>query len=93
MNAKHPRLQPTLDEKVDLLPHDITISELVYHYQSSDENGKPIMLSALMLIPKQAGTFTADRLWLENRATQSADKNVPTHNWNIGEVHVLNILP
>ena len=90
MNAKHPRLQPTLDEKVDLLPHDITISELVYHYQSSDENGKPIMLSALMLIPKQGGAFTAERLWLENRATQSADKNVPTHNWNIGEVHVLN---
>ena len=90
MDAKHPRLQPALDEAVAALSYVTSISELVYHYCSEDEHGEPIMLSALMLIPKLAGAFTAERLWLENRATQSADKNVPTHNWNIGEVHVLN---
>lgn len=88
-DANHPRLQPALGEIASNLSSSTTITEVVYEYSSLDECQQPITMSALMLIPYLNGLFSAQRLWLENRATQSANKSVPTQQWNIGEAHVL----
>ena len=44
MNAKHPRLQPTLDDTVAVLPQDTTISELVLAAILYDEHWRGAIL-------------------------------------------------
>lgn len=89
MEGLHPRLLPTLREVAALLAPDTTIRAVTYDYPTADEKGLPITMSALMLLPIENGRLIADTLWLENRATQSAEQNIPTRKWNIGEAHVL----
>ncbi|MGN0190548.1 MAG: hypothetical protein ACI39U_02730 [Candidatus Cryptobacteroides sp.] len=89
MDENHPRLQPDLNRIVETLPKDTTITSVCYEYSTKDEKNLPVTMSSLMLIMRSEGQFKAENLWLDNRATQSADRNVPTHKWNIGEVHVL----
>lgn len=90
MSADHPRLLSAIGDAAGRLDADTVIRSVVYHYSSLDECQQPIVMSALMLMPMLRGKLAATALWLENRATQSADKDVPTHHWNIGEAHVLN---
>lgn len=89
MSAAHPRLQPTLDEVAATLSANTTITAVCYNYSTKNLQGQAVDQSSLMLIMREDGRFEAEHLWLENRATQSSDNNVPTHKWNIGEVHVL----
>lgn len=89
MESAHPRLQPAIDEVADRLPSDTTITAVCYEYPSLDEHQQPLDMSALMLILREGGEFSSEHLWLENRATQSSDSNVPSRKWNIGEAHVL----
>ncbi len=89
MAGMHSRLEPTIHEVAAELPEGTTITAVCYEYDSIDHQGKAVRLSSLMLIPRLGGEFTAPRLFIENRATQAADKSVPTHQWNIGEAHVL----
>lgn len=89
MDASHPRLQPSLNEVAATLSADTTITAVCYNYTSKDHQQQPVTLSSLLLILRENGCFSARHLWLENRATQSSDLNVPTHKWNIGEAHVL----
>lgn len=89
MESAHPRLQPAINEVAARLSSDSTITAVCYDYPTHDLQQQPLDMSALMLILREGGKFSADHLWLENRATQSADSNVPTHKWNIGEAHVL----
>mgnify|MGYP003290167679 CR=1 FL=1 len=89
MGEAHPRLLPAISEVAATWPDTAMIRALTYDYATLDEHNQPITMSALMLLPYVDGAMTARTLWLENRATQSADKNVPTRRWNIGEAHVL----
>ncbi|MCQ2335044.1 MAG: hypothetical protein MJZ89_04285 [Paludibacteraceae bacterium] len=90
MGSMHSRLLPTLNEiGTTCLPEQTTITAICYEYSSTDLYQSPITLSALMLIPMHGGLCAATELHLENRATQAADKSVPTHQWNIGAAHVL----
>lgn len=89
MDGHHPRLQPALNEVAAKLPGSITITSIHYDYSSTDLHNQPVQMSSLMLVMLDGGKLKGDHLWLENRATQSSDSNVPTHMWNIGEVHVL----
>ena len=89
MDGHHPRLQPALNEVAAKLPGSITITSIHYDYSSTDLHNQPVQMSSLMLVMLDGGKLKGDHLWLENRATQSSDSNVPTHIWNIGEVHVL----
>lgn len=89
LNTHHPRLQPALDEVAASLPADTRIVSVSYSYSSLDEQGAPVRLSALMLLRLRGDSLWADRLWLENRATQAADADVPSHSLNIGAAHVL----
>lgn len=89
METMHPRLVPAIGEVAAELAEDSTITEICYTYSTLDEKQQAITMSSLLLVLRENGQFDADHLWLENRATQSANKNVPTQKWNIGEVHVL----
>ncbi|MGM9735696.1 MAG: hypothetical protein ACI3ZL_04720 [Candidatus Cryptobacteroides sp.] len=89
MDENHPRLQPALNEVAATLPEDATITSICYDYSSTDLGHQPVTMSSLMLVMRENGRLNARHLWLENRATQSSDNNVPTRKWNIGEVHVL----
>lgn len=89
MGSHHARLLPTLQLVAARLPEQMVIRALSYEYPTLDEKGLPIVMSALMLLPMLDGRISADSLWLENRATQSAMQSVPTRSWNIGEAHVL----
>lgn len=89
METMHPRLQPALGEVAATLAPDSTITAICYQYASLDEKSEPVQMSSLLLVLREHGQFSAEHLWLENRATQSANKNVPTETWNIGEAHVL----
>lgn len=89
LSALHPRLLPTLTDVGRRLPDTTRLKAITYHYLSTDHLLQPVTLSALMMIPYVGGTFCAPRLVIENRATQAADKSVPTHQWNIGTAHVL----
>lgn len=89
MGDMHSRLRPTIDDVAARLPQHSTITAVTFHYQTTDHLRQPVTMSALMLIPRLAGEFTAERLFIENRATQAANKSVPTRQWNIGCAHVL----
>lgn len=89
MDSNHSRLQPTLGELAASLPADTTITAVCYNYPTLDLQQQPLEMSSLLLILREGGQFHANHLWLENRATQSSDRDVPTHKWNIGAVHVL----
>lgn len=89
MESMHPRLVPTIHEAAAKLSVQSVITEIRYAYPTLDEHQVPMWMSSLLLVLRQGEKFQADHLWLENRATQTADKDVPTHKWNIGEVHVL----
>lgn len=89
MRALHSRLEPTLTEVGQSLPAGTTFTALTFNYSTLDEMGQPITMSSLMVVPMLGGTFSAPRMVLENRATQAADKSVPTRQWNIGTVHAL----
>lgn len=89
MTTSHPRLEPALSEVAATLPPDAAITSVCYHYPSTDLQGQPLMMSSLLLILRQGGELHARHLWLENRATQSSDADVPTRRWNIGAAHVL----
>lgn len=89
MGDMHSRLHPTIDDVAARLPQNSTITAIVFHYPTTDHQQQPVTMSALMLIPRMGGSFTAQRLFIENRATQAANKSVPTNQWNIGCAHVL----
>lgn len=89
METMHPRLVPAIGEVAAELADDTTITEICYTYSTLDEKQQPVTMSSLLLVLREHGRFDANHLWLENRATQSANKNVPTQKWNIGEAHVL----
>ncbi len=89
LDKLHSRLQPTLWQLSSQLPDNTSFLVITYHYTSLDEMSKPIVLSALMVVPYKGGQFSAPRMMLENRATQAADHAVPTNQWNIGTVHAI----
>lgn len=90
MEADHPRLLPAIGDAAARFDSATVIRAVTYHYATTDEDRQSIIMSSLVLIPLLSGCCTARTMWLENRATQAADKNVPTRHWNIGEAHVLN---
>lgn len=91
MGELHPRLKEenALEIACGSLPEQTRLSVITFNYRSLDELGLPLTMSSLLVIPFAGGCFSAPRLVLENRATQAADKSVPTHQWNIGTVHAL----
>lgn len=89
METMHPRLQPAMSEVAEQLSPDSTITAVCYTYPTRDLQDRELQMSSLLLILREKGAFSAEHLWLENRATQASDLDVPTHKWNIGEAHVL----
>lgn len=89
METMHPRLVPAIGELAATLATETIITEICYTYPTLDEHHRPITMSSLLLILREQGQFSVQYLWLENRATQLANRSVPTETWNIGEAHVL----
>lgn len=87
----HSRLNEdgTLDQVVAMLDPRTEMRVMTLCYMSRDEQNLPIEMSALLVIPILGGKIAAHRLIVENRATQAADRSVPTHTWNIGTAHAL----
>lgn len=91
LTSLHPRLAEgdELATAVSHLSPETVFGVRNFTYASRDEKGQPVTMSALMVLPMVGKQLVATRLVLENRATQAADKNVPTRCWNIGTVHAL----
>lgn len=87
----HPRLNEdgTLQRVAQRLNPKTEMQVMTLHYMSKDEHDMPIEMSALLVLPMLDGQLAAHRMVVENRATQAADCNVPTRNWNIGTAHSL----
>lgn len=72
-----------------LLSENLRLKIIDYIYESSDGKGGKTKLSAQLIVPTIDGRVTKEYLILDNRATQMADRDVPTNKLFIGSVLAL----
>lgn len=68
------------------LPAGTKIRTISYNYKSFDGTDTPALTSGLLIVPELGGNMLRNRLYIDNRATQTENAAVPTNRWNVGSI-------